>query len=628
MINRTGLLLLISFCLLCLLASHPVAKADDYNTIEQMLTELESGITIPQTELTAKITYLKNQLSERDRAYYLRLQAIICWNFDADTPKQRTLAINFANKQINNPFIQQSPEHHLDIQLCKAWFNQIDGKVTQALKEYDEVIQRAYQIESLKLIADGRSIRGAMHSFQGNFSLALEDLITAQHLYDNLGLNHWSQINLSDLATSYRRFGDPQTAIKYYKQLEARFTKLNDIDAATAMITEMAIAYEELGEYNKAIEYYQKSYDHWQKQGDTFSASAIAVNISGSLIKLNRISEAREYLSQASPHISSKDEAFYSFMKLFEAEISLIDENPSEALDALLEAKSAFNRVKNKRGLAQLSQIESQVYTSLGDWPKAFQALERYVQLHNELDAKMQSNRTTEMRTRFNTEQIETENKQLIELQKARELELHILEQNRYLQLAVIILAVIVILFISLFAIKQVQKSKLLAVLALTDHLTKLPNRRQTYSEAEKHFSDNNSKLSLILFDADHFKKINDNFGHEIGDKVLFELANISNLMMRKTDLVGRVGGEEFLIILPDTTLEQAIKIANRLVESIAKTDLSHLSPTLSISVSAGVAEKEQDASFSELLNRADTALYEAKTNGRNRAVFNTQQTD
>ena len=278
MLNRTGLLLL-KLCLLSLLTIQSIVKADDYNTLEEMLTELESGITIPQTELTEKISYLKNQLSERDNTYYLRLQAIICWNFDVDDKKKRALAFSFANKQLNNPFIQQSPEHHLDIQLCKAWFNQIDGKVTQALKEYDEIIQQAYQIESLKLIADGRSIRGAMYSFQGNFSLALEDLITAQHLYDNLGLNHWSQINLSDLATSYRRFGDPQTAIKYYKQLEARFIKLNDMDSATAMLTEMAIAYVKLGAYNKAIEYYQKSYEYWQKQGVVFSAWTIAANI-------------------------------------------------------------------------------------------------------------------------------------------------------------------------------------------------------------------------------------------------------------------------------------------------------------------------------------------------------------
>ncbi|MEC4725174.1 diguanylate cyclase [Shewanella sp. D64] len=572
-----------------------------------------------------KLIYLKTRIPKQNITNYLRLQALLCWNYDAGDEKQRSLAIAFANEQIDKPYTQQSQESLLDIKLCRAWFNELNGQAPLALDEYNEVIQQAYQIESFKLIADARSIRGAMHSFQGNFSMALEDLITAQHLYDNLGLNHWSQVNLSDLATSYRRFGDPQTAIKYYKQLEMEYLKLNDHDSAIGMATEMAIAYEELGEYEQAIEYYNQAYEYWINQGDSFGAATIAVNISGSLLKLDRISEANAYLALAKASITPSDEIFYSFMKLFEAKIHLTNNEANEALVDLSEASEAFKRVQNKRGLAELSLLESQVYTTLNDWPKAFQSLERYLQLHNELDAKMQSTRTAEMRARFNTEQIEIENKQLIELQRAKDHEVQILKQNKHLQYAVLILVVIMLLFISFLAIKQAEKSKLLTILALTDHLTKLANRRRTYAEAERIFSDKSMNLALILFDADDFKNINDKFGHDIGDKVLVELANASNLMMRRSDLVGRVGGEEFLILLPNTTLDQAMKIANRFVESISKTDLSSYSEELTISISAGVAAKEQDKTFSELLQRADIALYEAKIAGKNRANSHTQ---
>ncbi|MFT5704534.1 MAG: diguanylate cyclase (GGDEF)-like protein [Shewanella sp.] len=623
MLNMKKLLILSIYLLSCLLLL-PTAKAEESQSIEYIFTELESGVPLSNEQLTQKLSQLKARIPKQDKANYLRLQALLCWNYDASDEKQRSLAIEFANEQIEKPYTQQYKESLLDIKLCKSWFQELNGQVLQAIDGYNEVIQQAYQIESLKLIADARSIRGAMYSFQGNFSIALEDLITAQHLYDNLNLSHWSQINLSDLATSYRRFGDPQTAIKYYKQLETEYLKSDDSDSAILMVTEMAIAYEQLGEYGQALKYYTQAYNYWIEHEDSFSAATIAVNISGSLLKLDKVSEANTYLTIAKASIMPSDEAFYSFMKLFEAEIHFTNNQHNEALIDLFEAKAAFKRVQNKRGLAELSLFESQVYTALNNWPKAFYALEQYVQLRNELDAKMQSNRTAEMRARFNTEQIETENKQLIELQMAKELEVQILKQNRHLQFAVLTLVVMMLLFISLLAIKQAQKSKLLTILALTDHLTKLANRRQTYSEGEKFFSDKSTSLSLILFDADNFKNINDKFGHDIGDKVLVELANASNLMMRPTDVVGRVGGEEFLILLPGTTLEQAMKIANRFVESISMTDLSDLAEELAISISAGVVVKEQDRSFSELLKRADIALYEAKTTGRNRAVSNT----
>ncbi len=616
--------LILSFYLLSSLVGLSSAKAEEPQSVESIFTELESGITLSHEQLIQKLAILKASIPEQDQANYLRLQALLCWNYDASNENQRTQAIAFANKQIEKAYTKQYKESLLDFKLCKAWFQELNGQVAQAIDGYNEVIQQAYQIESLKLIADARSLRGAMYSFQGNFSIALEDLITAQHLYDNLNLSHWSQINLSDLATSYRRFGDPQTAIKYYKQLETEYLKLNDNDSAILMITEMAIAYEQLGEYEQALEYYTQAYDYWFEQDEIFNAATIAVNISGSLLKLDKVAEANTYLTIANASIPPSEEAFYSFMKLFEAEVHFTDNEHNEALLDLSEARAAFKRVQNKRGLAELSLFESQVYTALNNWPKAFHSLEQYVQLHNELDAKMQSSRTAEMRARFNTEQIETENKQLIQLQMAKEHEVQILKQNRYLQFAVLTLVVIMLFFISLLAIKQAQKSKLLTILALTDHLTKLANRRRTYSEGEKFFSDKSNSLALILFDSDNFKNINDKFGHDIGDKVLVELANASNLMMRKTDLVGRVGGEEFLILLPGTTLEQAMKIAKRFVESISMTDLSGLAEELAMSISAGVVAKEQDSSFSELLQRADIALYEAKTAGRNRAISNT----
>ncbi|WP_041422289.1 GGDEF domain-containing protein [Shewanella sediminis] len=602
--------------------------AIEQTSVDEIFTEIESGMAIKPAELTRKLEYLKTHISPDDFPHYLRLQSALCWNHDPTDEKQRAEAVKLADKHLASDKISHFPEIFTDIKLCRAWFYQHQGRVVLALEEYNQVVGDAYQLESTKLIADARSVRGAMYSFQGNFAQALEDLITAQHLYDSLKLEYWSLYNLTELATSYRRFGDPQTALKYYQQLETKFIELGDMNSATGVLSEMAIALEELGEYERALEKYLKAHKYWTEQGSERGSSTIAVNISGTLLKLNRIDEAKAYLTEAGHSVKPNDEAFYSFMKLFEAQVHLMQADPVQALIELDDAKAAFSRVKNTRGMAQLLLLESQSHSAQQDWKQAFSSLEQYLVLHNELDAKLQSNRTTEMRTRFNTKRIETENERLVEYQRIKEHELKIVKQNKQLEYAVLILAFIIIFIISFFAFKQAQKSKLLEVLAMTDHLTQLPNRRHTYATGEKLFSVKPPSLALILFDADNFKSVNDNYGHDIGDKALIELAKISSSHMRKADLVGRVGGEEFLIILPETTLYQATEIAQRLVNSIAKSDLGDIAANFGMTISAGIAAQEKDKSFSELLQRADSALYQAKSEGRNCAVSNTSLSD
>ena len=589
-----------------------------------MLTEIESGITIPEDQLKTKLAFLKANVSQQEQEHYLRLQSVLCWYQQSDNEEQILTAIAFANEVLDLDFIKVAPEFLLDIQLCRAWLYEENGQQSLALEHYNEIVQQAYQINSPKLIADARSTRGGMYSFMGDFSLALEDFVTAQHLYENLGFSYWSLINLSDLATSYRRFGDPQTAIRYLKKLEHEFIELNDFDAANYMSTEMAFAYNALDDDVQALEHHLKSYQYWTKKNNVFNAATMAVNIAGNLINLNRITEAKIYLTEANISITSNDEAFYSYMKMFDAQVMMSYGNQSEALVNLSKSKLAFSRVKDSRGAEKVLLLESKIYTTLERWGQVARTLEQYILIHNKLDTRLQSNRTIEMRTRFDTDQVENENKRLITYQQMKEQEIHVLRQNKYLQLTIIILFIIILLIVSRFTFKQVQKSKLLTVMAMTDHLTTLPNRRQTYTAGEHLFSDKNKTLALILFDADHFKKVNDEFGHDVGDKVLVLLAHISRGLMRKSDIVGRVGGEEFLIVLPEVTLNQAMKIAENLVDTIANTDFTEFAYGLTMSISAGVVIQKDDKSFLDLFRRADIALYQAKAAGRNCAFSNT----
>ena len=159
--------------------------------------------------------------------------------------------------------------------------------------------------------------------------------------------------------------------------------------------------------------------------------------------------------------------------------------------------------------------------------------------------------------------------------------------------------------------------------LAFIDHLTNLYNRRMFLELAEKKLNEAKrykESLSLIMLDIDHFKRINDTYGHEVGDVALRSLAEILRKNLRASDIVARWGGEEFVIILPKTTLEQAYNVAEKIrkLVAISTIDLPN-GEKLKLTVSLGVSSFSGEEDLGELIRRADIALYEAKSKGRNR---------
>ena len=156
-----------------------------------------------------------------------------------------------------------------------------------------------------------------------------------------------------------------------------------------------------------------------------------------------------------------------------------------------------------------------------------------------------------------------------------------------------------------------------------TDALTFLPNRRQVMIDLQNavEFSERyGTPLTVSLLDVDHFKKINDTYGHTAGDEVLRNLAGKFRNQIRHPDTIGRFGGEEFLIVLPHSTLKAAAEQAERLCEQLRSSPISIGTQEISVTVSVGIAQyKTHKDDWQSLLNRADAALYQAKNNGRDR---------
>ena len=162
---------------------------------------------------------------------------------------------------------------------------------------------------------------------------------------------------------------------------------------------------------------------------------------------------------------------------------------------------------------------------------------------------------------------------------------------------------------------------------AQTDALTHLINRRglETKLEMEKDWArQNHSPLSIIMLDIDHFKKINDTFGHLVGDSLLRSIAHLLKTHLRKNDIPSRYGGEEFLILLPETQIFEAVAVGKKIMQALAKKEwkLKKTRESMgNITVSMGVALFRHDALNESFIKRADAALYQAKKEGRNRII-------
>jgi diguanylate cyclase (GGDEF)-like protein len=209
----------------------------------------------------------------------------------------------------------------------------------------------------------------------------------------------------------------------------------------------------------------------------------------------------------------------------------------------------------------------------------------------------------------------------------------NLLEETRHTRLIILMSAIsligilVAITYFMTFGLARDLKNAqaLLQSLALTDELTGLNNRRQVMARLEEEFQRAirlGESICLIALDIDRFKRINDSYGHPFGDQVLKHVAARLQSGIRPYDVVGRIGGEEFLIIAPATPSDEAVSLAERVITAISQETIGEGTARVTITASAGVAViHTRDKDIDDLLRRADQAMYQAKAEGRNRVA-------
>jgi diguanylate cyclase (GGDEF)-like protein len=290
-----------------------------------------------------------------------------------------------------------------------------------------------------------------------------------------------------------------------------------------------------------------------------------------------------------------------------------------ESAAALEQALAVFRQADSVGELAPTYDALAAVDADLGDWRSAFEYRTLAQSTATRLLRNQLDQRFATLKVEFDTAAREQENALLTRENEANQKALSQQQRASNLRTAVVVLAALLLAMLVWLAVYQRRTTLRLHALAMTDELTGLPNRRSVLGLLAQLLRRSATATSILIMDIDHFKSINDRHGHLIGDETLRAITANLREAVAEPAVFGRLGGEEFAVVLPATELDQAIAMAERLRDRVLRIDLSRWLGERRVTVSIGVATSvpTRDSS-SAMLRRADAALYAAKDAGRN----------
>jgi len=468
------------------------------------------------------------------------------------------------------------------------------------------------------------------------------------------------------LAASKQTYGEIKASLMDLQKALQISETIQDEKGMGAALNSIAILYDEINDSEQALVYYEKALRIYKDQGTSFSLSVLYFNIGQTFYTLDNKLAATENLNIALNMSSElKDEVGEAFAHRYLGRIAVDQNNYEKANKHFTKALEVFKRFNDNlmhfitilnfadllsqsgnvdKAIGLLLPLEKEVETfnrpqSLFDYyNKVYQleklrnnfkasliAFEKADKIKHDINSKEKNDSLQELMLKFGTKEKEAENQLLQQQNQLKELQIAEQSAQQTIFVLIITFSVFTLLIISILLFKQILHRNSFKRMALRDELTGAPNRRAIIATAEKRFEQclaEQSNLTIAMLDIDHFKKFNDNYGHDIGDRVLSIFSDACFESIRSHDRYGRFGGEEWLIVLLDAKESDIEVIFNRLKNALEKVKIKDdLDITLTFSLGAAQLSAK-DKNINQLIKRADINLYQAKNNGRDQYVI------
>ena len=461
--------------------------------------------------------------------------------------------------------------------------------------------------------------RGWSQYVEGHIDKSLSDLIRAHALLREFGKPEDKALVQARLATIYQRGGDPAAALELVGEAIDVFRSID----ASQKLSDALFARAQLFTLLKRLPEAEQSAQEGMAISK-FNNDLLAVG--SSQIKLCHIASlqgdakrALAYCDDAEKTLGATDLAEEEDRVQIAILRTEITKGISVPPSVLLTIDKAIKAMQDKPTNTEprLFHARALIHAARAEYQLAFEDLSKSIVQIREQSVSERRSAGAILRVRFETDRA---------VQDARDLKIENTSAHRKLWLALILAGTAVVALGALVRVSILNRRQhnRLKQLAEIDSLTGIANRRkilETAGEQMATCSVNGEPLVAALIDIDFFKRVNDQYGHAAGDSVLKQFVNQSQLHIRKTDVIGRYGGEEFLLLMPNCSIPDASKVIERLREAIASTAFTTADgQNIQFSVSIGLTQAHiNDQVFDTLVQRADTALYAAKEAGRNR---------
>jgi diguanylate cyclase (GGDEF)-like protein len=512
------------------------------------------------------------------------------------------------------------------LRVCRGYGRDQAGRPAEAMEDFDFGVAEGERLGARDLRAEALVLRGELRYYRGEYTAAVADLSTAYRLFTALDDRRQQRYALNAIANLYAddRVGQYGRALEYYRQVLASHQAAGSARGVATAHFNLGGTLERMGRLDEALAQYRRGLALDLERGDADEAAVDRRAIGALLTRMGRPAEALAELDGA----LARFRRFGDPERIAQARLSRgvalrMLGRTGEALAELEAARARFATTGNRRFLEKVQEERAAAFAAAGRWREAYHAAAEQVALQRALGDQARDEHTSRLRVQFDAEKKEAENRALLRENALRGQALAAGVRIRRLQLAVLGLSAVVIAALVLLAVRQLRSARRLRVVALTDELTRLPNRRHLLLLADEQVRaarGDGGGFAVLALDVDHFKQVNDRFGHDVGDAVLWRVATALRSALREGDHLGRTGGEEFVAVLPGASGPAAAEVAERVRAAVERTDFRDLHPELRVTVSVGAAVREPgDAGFADTLRRADDRLYRAKEAGRNR---------
>jgi len=624
---QTAKLIISIVCLLFSVVSFSQAKIDlkQFNRVAEQVKELKkTDLVHSLKQLQVYENFLSALTIEQNLIYYKLLSEILIEQNKYSFAKKSADKGLVIAKRLASPSILIS-----ELLYLKGFALESLGDVSQATKEYKKGLEVAESQHNKVQVAAGLINLGAIAYLTGDFERSLVLLNDAYNIAEQTDDEEIKGTANSELGIVYSYLFQDKQSMAYYQQSYLHFKKAGMLLAAHNSLNNIAITHTYNRDFQKAIHAFKTIIAESNK--DTPSDRMYSVYSGMAWAHISKEDSnpdaAYQYLLMAKQHmlLTEKldfklqyyvDEATILYrLDRFDEVLTSIDQ-----VEELLIKHQEGSQIRKENAI-YLVELRAAVYNKQEQYQRAYETQSQVITLTDKLYENEDRRSITQVRLRLEGEQADKESKLLHNQEVLYEKSLHQAKLEHEEQRIYLIISGLITLAFAWVLIRLIQSQHQLRIASSIDTLTGVANRRSLMKKAQRSFKQSKNKgasLSVLMIDVDHFKEINDLLGHSSGDKVLAEIASIGTKIMRKSDLLGRFGGEEFMVCLPKTTLTAAMEIAERIRSCVNDASWQYVNLER-VSVSIGVASFKNDSDLTELIKRADKQLYQAKVSGRNK---------